>query len=315
MRSPMRVVVLGSLVFDMTVNVERVPRTHETVLASGLTISGGGKGLCQAVAARRLGADVDLIGRLGADVFGDFLLDIIDAEGIQRHAVQLDPVGTHIGIPIITLDGNNRIIGVPRASGNVSAADVDAARSALARCEVLLLQGETPLAACHRALELIAENTVVVWNPAPATFALKDMLGGVLGTKVTWLTPNETEATTLTGLEVVDPDSALAAARMIQDTYRHVGVVVTLGDRGSVAVEKTGTVVVEPPFAVDATDPTAAGDTFSAAFGVALARSTDVDGALTFASAAGALTATRLGAVLSIPHIEEVSSLIETRKR
>lgn len=310
-----RVVVLGSLVFDIAIQVDRLPYVHETMLARGLTISGGGKGLCQAIAARRLGAHVELIGRVGDDVFGNFLFELIDAESIDRSAVVVDPAGTHIGLPIITSDGNNRIIGVPRSSNNVGVKDVNHAKAALGNCNLLLLQGETPLSACRRALELVSKNALVVWNPAPATFRLEEMLSGSLGRKVLWLTPNECEAAALSKLDVVDADSATAAARFIQKLYPHVGVVVTLGDRGSIAVSSDGSISVTPPFSVDAVDSTAAGDTFSAAFGVALAASEEVDEALTFAAAAAALTTTRLGAVSSIPVAEQVSGLIRTQKR
>lgn len=310
-----RVVVLGSLVFDIAIQVDRVPAVHETILATGLTISGGGKGLCQAIAARRLGAHVELIGRLGDDVFGEFLFELIDAEDIGRSAVVVDSAGTHIGLPIITSDGNNRIIGVPRSSGNVGVEDVNAATAALANCNLLLLQGETPIAACWRALELVDKHAVVVWNPAPATFQLEEMLGGSLGRKVNWLTPNEFEAAALTNLDVVDANSATAAARFIQKIYPHVGVVVTLGDRGSIAVTGDGIVLATPPFSVSAIDSTAAGDTFSAAFGVAFAASAEVDAALTYAAAAAALTTTQLGAVSSIPVAQQVTALIQNQNR
>lgn len=309
-----RVVVIGSLVFDIAVRVDRLPRTHETVLTSELTISGGGKGLCQAIAARRLGAQVELIGRVGADVFGEFLIELLDEEGIGHTSVATDVAGTHIGLPIVTADGNNRIIGVPRASGNVSVTDVDVAASALAECDLLLLQGETPLPACHRALNLVGDGAIVVWNPAPATFTLEQMLGAPLGDKVTWFTPNEAEATTLASVEVTDEVSARAAASKIHDLYPNLGIVVTLGDRGSIAVAKDGSVIVTPPYPVDAVDSTAAGDTFSAAFGVALATSMELRAALDFATAAGALTTTRLGAVSSIPNARDVCDLIVSRK-
>jgi ribokinase len=153
---------------------------------------------------------------------------------------------------------------------------------------------------------LVSDQAVVVWNPAPATFALEDMLEGLTGRKVSWITPNETEASTLTQRQVTDQKSALAAASDIRCRYPHAGVVITLGDRGAVAIAADGTVISASAFEVAAIDPTAAGDTFSAAFGVSLANSLTLHRALTLASAAGALATTRLGAVSSIPFLTEV---------
>lgn len=302
----MNVVVLGSLVFDIAVRVDRMPQDHETVLASEAVTSAGGKGLCQAVAARRLGATVDVVGRVGDDVFGRFLLDVIDGEGIGRTGVRTDAAGTHLGIPMVTPDGANRIIGVPRASANVSPADVDAVGSILAECDLLLLQGETPLPACVRALELKRDGALVVWNPAPATLTLDQMLDGPQGRAVGWLTPNEAEARSLTGVDVTEAESAVAAARVIRGRFPHVGVVVTIGERGSVAIDPVDRVVVTPAMSMPVVDTTAAGDVFSAAFGLTLIRTGSLDLALRFATAAGGLATTRMGAVRSIPTLVAV---------
>ena len=310
-----RVVVLGSLVFDIAIQVDHVPKTHETVLASAVTVSAGGKGLCQAVAARRLHAQVHVIGRVGTDVFADVLLAVMDREGIDRTAVTRDEAGTHLSVPIVTPDGNNRIIGAPRSSMRVTPEDVDAGAEALSTCDLVLLQGETPLAACLAALDKLAPDALVVWNPAPASFSLAEMLGRERGARVSWLTPNETEATELTGIAVTDRESAVAAARYIQRLYPHVGVVVTLGDRGALALPADAEPIFTPTLDVRAVDPTAAGDVFSAAFGVALLRARSVDDAIAFANVAGALTTTRVGAVLSIPTLDEVlATADESRK-
>lgn len=305
-----KVAVLGSLVFDIAVTVDRVPETGETVLATSAQISAGGKGLCQAVAARRLGASVDAIGLIGSDVFGDYLTGVLRAEDIGHEHVRTHAAGTHLGIPIVTPDGNNRIIGVPRASLAVAPDDVAGSIELLQAADVLLLQGETPLECIRAALEGVGQKTLVVWNPAPARFTLEEMLAGQFGDRVSWLTPNESEATTLTGLPVVDVETGIRAARGIHERFPTTGVVVTLGAQGSVAIQRDGAVHVTAPFPVSAVDPTAAGDSFSAAFGVALANGESVVEALSFASAAGALTATQLGAVTAIPHITQVRALV-----
>lgn len=312
-RTPVRVAVLGSLVFDISLRVSRVPDTHETILADSAQISAGGKGLCQAVAARRLGATVDAIGAVGDDVFGEYLLGVLDEEGIGRDNVSVTLAGTHLGIPIITPDGNNRIIGVPRASFELSLGDVQAGASVLRESDVLLVQGETPLDCIVTAIGLSRLSTLIVWNPAPARFTVEQMLGDGREHLVAWLTPNETEAGILTGTHVTDVPTALQAARIIRDDYPAVGVAVTLGAQGAVAIDRNGLETVAAPFTVNAIDPTAAGDCFTAAFAVSLAWGANLEEALTMGCAAGALSVTRRGAMPSIPTLAHVFELVNER--
>ena len=151
----------------------------------------------------------------------------------------------------------------------------------------------------------------MVWNPAPARFTLDEMLGDASSDRIAWLTPNESEATTLTGVQVVDLQTGLEAATTIHERFPSTGVVVTLGAQGAVAVDRDGNTHVTPPYEVDVVDTTAAGDAFTAAFAVSLANGDSVPDALSFAAAAGALTVTRFGAVPAIPRLEEVRALMD----
>lgn len=303
---------MGSLVLDVNVRIDRMPQTHETVLTDSVELSAGGKGLCQAVAARRLGAAVDIVGLIGDDVFAEVIEDVLRVEGIGHEFVHRVPAGTHLGIPIVTSDGNNRIIGVPRASNEVTAERVSAARDVLTRARLLLVQSEVPLPAIHAAVRRVGPETTVVWNPAPARFGLEDMFPkGAVGS-VAWISPNESEVSGLTGIEVTDPASAVRAATAIVSRYPLAGVVVTLGCQGAVAVDATGSQFHCAAFDVEAIDPTAAGDTFTAAFAWQIASGRSVQSALDFACAAGALATTRRSAVPSIPTLDEVSALMGT---
>lgn len=303
-----RVTVVGSLVFDIAVRVERVPSEHETVLASGASTGAGGKGLCQAVAARRLGADVKLIGAVGNDMFGEYLLRVVASEGIDHSGVSSHEAGTHIGIPIISDDGNNRIIGAPRASLHRAAFDIEGNLAALQWADVLLVQNEAPLEAIYDAIRSTPADSLVVWNPAPARYSVQDMVAGSEGREHVWWTPNEAEAAELTGVEVVDIGTGLIAARRLWEAAGSHGVVVTLGAQGAVAIDPEGERHVAPPLPADAVDPTAAGDTFSAALALQLAAGSPVPESLAFASAAGAVTTTGIGAVASIPTAEQVGA-------
>lgn len=305
-----RVTVLGSLVFDISVHVERMPQPHETVLARGATISAGGKGLCQAIAARRLGADVKVVGTIGDDMFGDYLVEVLTAEKIDAAHLDRHAAGTHLGVPILTADGHNRIIGVPRASFHMTADLLHRHTDTFTWAEVLLVQGETPLDTIRQAIMLTRPGTLVVWNPAPARFSLEEMASGAAGERVGWLTPNEDEASKLAGIPVTSVSSGLDAARILHERTGSKGVVVTLGARGAVAVDPEGTAHVSQPWPVRSVDPTAAGDTFSAAFAVHIRRGAPVPESLAQACAAGGLATTRVGAVPSIPHEAEVRALL-----
>lgn len=288
-----------------------MPREHETVLASAAHIGAGGKGLCQAIAARRLGAEVKVLGAVGEDMFGDYLLASMASEGIDIAGVTSRSAGTHLGIPILTDDGNNRIIGVPRASLYLTPADVESNGDALSWADVLLVQNETPLETITAAIQSARQATLVVWNPAPARFSVTEVASSFGGRSGGWLTPNETEAGALTGIEVGDVDSGLAAAHRLQADVGAVGVVVTLGSQGAVAVDLDGQPHVAAPYTVRAVDPTAAGDTFTAALALRLKAGASVPAALSFACAAGAATATHFGAVTSIPTSTLVQALID----
>ncbi len=137
------------------------------------------------------------------------------------------------------------------------------------------------------------------------------MLGGDSQNRIAWLTPNESEASALADMNVDGVESGLEAAQFIHERFSNSGVVVTLGSQGAVAVDRTGESHVAVPHAVNAVDPTGAGDTFTAAFSVSLAKDGSVPDALAFASAAGALAATRLGAVTSIPFLAQVREFMD----
>lgn len=212
-----KVTVVGSLVADIVVRVPHFPRPGETVLASSAVTKPGGKGLCQAVMARRAGAEVTMVGRVGSDDFGDLLRDALTAHGVDCTHLHTDPQGTSLGIPILDPSGDNAIIGVPRASAHLTPEEVTGAAGAIRSADVLLLQLEVPLDACFRAVSVAKSvNTMVIWNPAPAVHGLADFLPELISDSVHWITPNEIEATQLSGAHVEDVDSAREAALRIR---------------------------------------------------------------------------------------------------
>ncbi|HLG51340.1 MAG TPA: ribokinase [Chloroflexota bacterium] len=299
------IVVVGSVNVDMIVRSETLPRPGETVVGGELLTAGGGKGANQAVAARRLGADVRFIACVGQDPAGSAELARLQEDGLATSWVRIDaaaPTGT--ALILVDRHGQNMISVAPGANARLSPADVQAARMAFASAQVLLVQLEVPLDTVRAALELgRAHGLITILNPAPAGSLPDDLLR-----LVDWLTPNEVEAAALLGTRVEGLEAALAAARALRMRGpRHV--VITLGAQGAVyAGDGDGWWV--PPFPVAAVDSTAAGDAFNAALAVALAEGRPIPEVLRYAGAAGACAVTHAGARPSLPSRDDVAALL-----
>lgn len=305
-----KVLVIGSLNTDLVVRVNRFPREGETLIGDSFQQFLGGKGANQAVSAARLGAQVAMVGRLGVDGFGDAQIAGLEADGIDTSGILRDPEAPS-GIASITVDstGKNRIIIVPGANMRCGVEDVDAARDRIAEADILLLQLEIPVESVARAIQIAAEvGTPVILNPAPAQAVDPALLANV-----DYLTPNEVEAEQLTGISVKSPvDAGRAAAQLL--SYGVGGVVITLGERGAVVVEKGGAApVLMPAFSVDAVDTVAAGDAFNGALAVCLAQGAPLVEAARYAAAVAAIAVTRPGAQASLPYRSEVEAFLRER--
>lgn len=306
-QDPAPVVVVGSINVDLIVRSESLPGPGETVVGGEFMTAGGGKGANQAVAAHRLGADVRFIGRVGRDASGDLVRNGFAAEGLSTRWITVDPTAA-TGVALIMVDrqGQNLISVASGANLRLAPEDLLEAEAAFAGARVMLVQLEIPIETVRAALEIARRHGLTtVLNPAPA----RPVPDGLLDL-VDWATPNESEAATLSQREVVDRASAEAAAKALLGRGAS-RVAVTLGDRGAVVAAAEGVVDVVP-FSVQAVDTTAAGDAFSAALAVGLARRMLAPEALRYASAAGALAATRPGAQPSLPTDAEVRALLAT---
>jgi ribokinase len=299
------VLVVGSANVDYAVSVPRLPGPGETVSEGTLLVSHGGKGANQAVAARRLGADVRMLGCVGDDVAGDRVREALAGEGIGVDGVRVSSVAsTGTALIIVDADGRNQIAVAPGANRTLSDADVTVRADDFEWADVLVCSLEVPLAAVVVALREARNRDVrTILNPAPVPPAGVDFWP-----LVDVATPNATEAARLSGREVVDEPGAREAAATLR--RRGAGsVMVTLGADGVVAVTADGDLHV-PAFAVTAVDTTAAGDAFNGALAVALAEGQPVDRALRFASGAAAIACTRRGAQPSLPGRGEVERLL-----
>ena len=302
-----QVVVLGSINMDLVVRTKQHPRPGETVHGTGFTIVPGGKGANQAAAAARLGAEVAMVGRVGQDAFGQAALANLAAQGVDVAQVRADaaePSG--IAMIVVNEAGENTIVVAPGANGAVSEEDVEAARELLAGATYLVLQFEIPLPVVRYAIhEATRLGVRVVLNPAPAYPVDRDFLTGVYA-----LVVNESEGQLLSGQPVTSIAEAALAARTLRAMGPEV-VVVTLGAAGAYVCGPDVEAHV-PAHQVAVVDTTAAGDTFVGGLVVALLNGLPLGEAVRYATCAGTLATTRLGAQTSIPSAAEVRALFAT---
>lgn len=302
---PNPIVVVGSLVADIVTQLPRWPRLGETMLASRLDVFPGGKGLNQAVAVARQGSGVTFVGQVGDDIFGTILRNAVRSEGVEGSYIRVAAgVGSGVGLPFVFPNGDNAIILLPRANMDLSAKHIQEARRALELSRILLLQFEIPDDACREAARMVfGPGRTVILDPAPYRELDPDLME-----YVNIITPNQTELELLTDRSLPTPEAVMSAAPSVLIRYPRLGALVaTLGDQGTV-VATPGRVVWIAPAKVRAIDPTAAGDAFNGALAVRLLRGDDIEAACRFAAVAGALAATRLGAMPSLPTAEDVES-------
>ncbi len=302
------IVVFGSIIMDLTALAETLPQAGETVVGDLFYTLPGGKGANQAVAAARLGAEVRMVGRVGDDPFGAALLDGLCSECIDVSGVAVDPDNAS-GVAMIWLDASreNRIVAVYGANLACDETQLRAVERALDGADALLLQLETPAALTLEAAAAARQRGVrVVWDPAPAQMAPPGIHAAA-----DVLTPNQTEASMLSGVEVTDLASAADAAARLRATGAPVAVV-KLGEQGAyyASADESGHV---PAFTVDVVDTVAAGDAFGAGFAVAAAEGLSLGETVRFGAAAGALAVTVPGAQAAMPSRADVETLLAER--
>jgi ribokinase len=281
------------------------------VLGDAFGIFPGGKGANQAVQASRLGAEVYLIGRIGADSAGDRLLASLQESKVKTDFVRQDPNAPTAACCIhVDQQGRNSIVIVPGANLACGKEDIDQAREIIREADVILAQLEIPIATVEYAAEISAQWRVpFVLNPAPAQKLSRELLSGV-----TILTPNETEAELLTGIPISSDSNWWEAQAAALLTTGHETIIITLGERGAFLATREQKALV-PAVRVQPTDTTAAGDAFNGAFAVALAGGQTPFDAVKFANIVGALSTTRVGAQPSMVWRDEIeNSLARERK-
>lgn len=297
-----RITVVGSYATGLTMKVERMPNTGETLLGTGYRVDYGGKGSNQAVACARLGAEVSFVASIGTDPFSEMALGLYRDEGIDiTHVKRTTEAPTGVGFIIVeAASGNNCITIDPGANELLTADRVSQCKAAFHSPAVVLTQLEIPVPSAEAALRCGRERgAITILNPAPvrplppSTLQLVDVL-----------TPNQSEARVLAGL---GPDADVEPEKVARDLIRRGvrQVVLTLGESGALIVTASSSTRV-PALDMVAVDSTGAGDAFNAGLAIALASGADLKAAVQFAVVTGGLAVTKEGVIPSLPSRDEV---------
>jgi ribokinase len=297
MKKHPKVAVVGSINMDLVTKTERFPKRGETVLGTEFNQYPGGKGANQAVAASRLGAEVSFIGCVGNDSYGEQLKQILEGEGIDIEGIDVCS-NVQTGIAQITVaEKENSIIVVPGANHELTTDWVQTHCLKLSEADIILVQLETPLPIAEVVVEIANEyNVPVILNPAPAQH-----LKNSLVSKISYLTPNESEICTLTSGE----ESDLAGQIQILLKRGVSTIILTRGEDG-VLFNQGDKLEARDSMKVQAVDTTGAGDTFNGALAVGLARGDSLNDAVELAVKAASISVTKPGAQSGMPHLHEL---------
>jgi len=296
-----RITVVGSSNMDLVVKSQRIPAVGETILRGDFIMVPGGKGANQAVAAAKLGADVSFVARLGRDIFAAHSFANFKEVGVNtKYVLETDDAPSGVALIMVDEKGNNSIVVAPGANARLTPEDVESARDDIATSGAVVAQLEVPIETVEAAARLAESLSVpFVLDPAPACELSAELLA-----RVSVLTPNESEAQLLTGIEVTDETSARKGCEALLS--RGVGkVILTMGSQGYLLADADSAEFVAS-HKMDAVDSTAAGDAFTGSLAVGIARGKTLADAAAYANCVAALSVTRMGAQPSMPTLEEV---------
>lgn len=305
MTPTVKVTTFGSFMMDLVAYTDRRPGTGETLKGNSFQMALGGKGFNQAIAVSRAGASSAMLGSLGNDAFGDDFLKALREEGVDSTDVEQDEeLGTGVGLPVVTADGDNSIIIMLRSNDLADDSYINRHKDRIVNSDVLLLQLELPVSGNLAAAKFARDYGIaVVLTPAPVSdiAAFKDL--------VDVLVPNESEAAELTGIET---DLELQA----QELHRELGcknVVITLGPRGAFVSDGQSAMLISAPEVI-AVDTIGAGDTLCANLCVRLASGDDLFTAARFGIYAASLKVTRKGSAMAAPTEQEVRNFMNSEE-
>lgn len=296
-----KIVVIGSSNTDMVVKTGTFPVPGQTILGGEFFMFSGGKGANQAVAAARMGNEVVFVCKTGNDIFGQRAVAEFNREGINTKYIATDPEKAS-GTALILVDatGENEIVVASGANETLSEKNIDAAEQEIAGADIVLLQLEIPVGSVlYAAKKAKSLGRKVILNPAPAQSLPEEIFNCLF-----LLTPNETEASLLTGIQVTDINSAAKAAAILLNKGVE-NIIVTLGAQGALFKNNQTQLLVKAPV-VNAVDTTAAGDVFNGVLAGEITSGKNWEEAIQTACRAASISVTKMGAQASMPYRNEI---------
>ncbi|MFW6252147.1 MAG: ribokinase [Halanaerobium sp.] len=303
-----KILVIGSMNMDLVVETERYPEEGETLIGGKFEQIPGGKGANQALAAAKLGDQVEFIGACGDDSFAPRLKSSLKSGGAEIDSI-FEIEGVSTGVAVITVDknGNNRIIVSPGANYELDPARIEQIESKIAEAEIILLQLEIPLNTIEKIVEVASKNkTEIILDPAPAQKLSEHILA-----EIDYLLPNEGELDLLLA-EAENKSRAEKIEELLKIGVKNI--IVTEGEKGINFYSQNKELHLET-LKVKAVDTTAAGDVFAGAFAASLIAENNLEKALKFAVRAAAYSVTRRGAQSSIPDKNELNEFLAERSK
>ncbi|MCM2472618.1 ribokinase [Rhizobium sp. CG5] len=298
------ITVFGSINMDLIATTTRLPLPGETVAGDTFSTAAGGKGANQALAARRAGSQVRMVGAVGHDGFAEPALALLEAAGTDLSCVARNPISTGTALILVGGDGENMIAVVAGANGTLTETEAADAVAAMQAGDILMLQLEIPAAAVEHALtEARARGVKTVINIAPLTSE-----AARLGRMADIVIANETEFERLAGQEAMGPDQRRQALRRLYDETGQT-LIVTLGAEGVIAIHE-GIEHQAKGLKIVPIDTVGAGDTFCGYFAAGLDQGLDFATALRRAAVAGSLACLQPGAQPAIPTADAVASAL-----
>ena len=311
------ILVVGSFMMDLIASTHRAPQSGETVIGLKFQTAPGGKGANQAVQCARLCAHVTMVGQVGGDAFGKIMTDTAKAAGVDVSHVTVDEnessgVG-HIVLEVTEHGAQNRITVCPGANFTLTVDDVAWLKDEIGNYDLVMMQFELPMEVVEAVAQWAHDAGVTVMiNPAPAAPISDKLLACT-----TYLSPNEHEAAEIAGHAIsVEGGIHYDDVEIVSKAFQARGVenlIITMGENGSIVAGKNGVHHTDCVRMPHVADPTAAGDSFVAAFCTGLTAGLPQGEALAFASHTAAITVSRMGAMPSLPTVGEVQALLRER--
>ncbi|MBS4206690.1 ribokinase [Bacillus sp. FJAT-50079] len=294
-----KILIIGSLNMDLVSHVSHLPQAGETISSFKFQEVLGGKGANQAVAAAKLGANVSMIGKVGADDYGKALRNGLEQSGVNTKGIRIEG-STGMAFITVSKNGENTIVLVPGANSKMKRSDINQLKYMIEQSDIIIMQLEIPFETVEYTIQLAEKQKKdIILNPAPA-----QQLPYPLLKSIHTLIPNETELHLLTGM----PTSTINEVQVAAHYLKSLGlnrIIVTMGEKGSYLINGEQQIHI-PAYRVKSIDTTAAGDAFIGAFAVGVTKGMDDQKAAEFATKVSAIVVTKEGAQPSLPTLEEV---------